>query len=157
MAVEHTDAILCHPFQQHYKKEVLSRPYLLLLEDICVLPQAQLAEQLGQVRALQRWVQAAAVAASHRRNAVHVVAAAEVMLCSCSLADLTKKRKTHKMMTISNIIIFTHLSHHRGRSNKQKWHRLELVFKPVNGSRKTLRNVKMYTDKSSIASDLVAW
>lgn len=37
--------------------------YLLLLEDICVLPQAQVTEQLRQVWAFQRRVQAAAVAA----------------------------------------------------------------------------------------------
>lgn len=57
--------------------------YLLLLENVCVLPQAQVAEELRQVRALQRRVQAAAVAATQRGDAVHVVAATQVMLCSC--------------------------------------------------------------------------
>jgi len=66
--------------------------YLLLLEDVRVLPQAQRAEQLGQVRAFQRRVQAAAVAAGYRGDAVHVVAAAEVMLCSCS-SERQKPRK----------------------------------------------------------------
>lgn len=42
----------------------LSLLYLLLLEDVCILPQAQVAEQLRQVWAFQRRVQAAAVAAS---------------------------------------------------------------------------------------------
>lgn len=54
----------------------------MLLEDVRVLPQAQLAEELRQVRTFQRRVQAAAVAAGYRRDAVHVVAAAEIMLCN---------------------------------------------------------------------------
>lgn len=45
------------------KSDGLSLLYLLLLEDVCVLPQAQVAEQLRQVWAFQRRVQAAAVAA----------------------------------------------------------------------------------------------
>ena len=45
---------------------VRAAPHLLLLEDVGVLPQAQLAEELGQVRALQGGAQAAAVAARHR-------------------------------------------------------------------------------------------
>lgn len=45
------------------RSEGLSLLYLLLLEYVCVLPQAQVAEQLRQVWALQRRVQAAAVAA----------------------------------------------------------------------------------------------
>lgn len=64
------------------------RQYLLLLEDVRVLPQAQFAEELRQVGALHRGVQAAAVAAGHRGDAVHVAAAAaEVMLCSCPSGD----------------------------------------------------------------------
>lgn len=54
--------------------------YLLLLEDVCVFPQTQLAEKFWQVGAFQGRVQAAAVASSYRRNGVHVVATAEVML-----------------------------------------------------------------------------
>lgn len=67
--------------------------YLLLLEDVCVLPQAQFAEQLWQVGAFQRRVQTAAVAASYRGDAVHVVAAAEVMLCSCPSRGRVKNEK----------------------------------------------------------------
>lgn len=69
------------------KRRVVILHYLLLLEDVRVLPQAQLAEQLRQVGAFQRRAQAAAVAASDWGDAVHVVAAAEVMLCSCPYKD----------------------------------------------------------------------
>lgn len=75
--------------------------YLLLLEDVCVLPQAQVAEELRQVRAFQRRVQAAAVAAAQRGDAVHVVAAAQVMLRSCVSMET---RKT---------LVRTHIQTHR--------------------------------------------
>lgn len=67
------------------KKLVQNRDYLLLLEDVRVLPQAQLAEKLGQVWAFQRRIQAAAVAARYWWNRVHVVAAAEEMFCSYTI------------------------------------------------------------------------
>lgn len=52
---------------------------LLLLEDVCVFAQAQLAEELGEVRAFERAVQVTAVASRERGNAVHVIAAAEIV------------------------------------------------------------------------------
>lgn len=61
-----------------------SGSYLLLLEDVGVFPQAQFTEELRQVGTFERRVQAAAVAAGDRGDAVHVVAAAEVMLDSCA-------------------------------------------------------------------------
>lgn len=75
------------------RKWVYTLQYLLLLEDICVFPQAQLAEELGQVWTFQRRVQAATVAAGYRRDAVHVIAAAEIMLCGCPLNDWGKQEE----------------------------------------------------------------
>lgn len=57
-----------------------SLAYLLLLEDICVFAQTQLAEQLREVGAFEAAVQVAAIAPCQRGDAVHVVAAAEIML-----------------------------------------------------------------------------
>lgn len=56
------------------------RTDLLLLEDICVLSQAQLAEELRQVRAFERAVEVTAVASRQRGDAVHVIATAEIVL-----------------------------------------------------------------------------
>lgn len=49
---------------------------LLLLEDIRVFAQAQLAEKLGEVGAFEAAVQVTAITSCQRGNAVHVVAAA---------------------------------------------------------------------------------
>lgn len=54
--------------------------HLLLLEDVCVFAQTQLAEKLGEVGAFEAAVQVAAIASCQGGNAVHVVAAAEIML-----------------------------------------------------------------------------
>lgn len=52
----------------------------MLLEDVCVFAQTQLAEKLGEVGPFEAAVQVAAIASCQRGNAVHVVAAAEIML-----------------------------------------------------------------------------
>lgn len=53
---------------------------LLLLEDVCVFAQAQFAKELREVRAFERAVQVTAIASCQRRNAVHVIATAEIVL-----------------------------------------------------------------------------
>lgn len=52
---------------------------LLLLEDVCVFAQTQFAEELGEVGALERAVEVTAIASCQRGNAVHVIAAAEIV------------------------------------------------------------------------------
>lgn len=52
---------------------------LLLLKYVCVFAQTQFAEQLRQVRSLKQTVQVTAVASCQRGDAVHVIAAAEIM------------------------------------------------------------------------------
>lgn len=63
-----------NPKQRHPGR--LGLADLLLLEDICVFAQAQLAEKLGEIRTFEAAVQVAAIASSQRGDAVHVVAAA---------------------------------------------------------------------------------
>ena len=63
--------------------------YLLLLEHVSVFPQAQLAEQLRQVRPFERGLETAAVAPGDRGDTVHVVTAAQIVLRSCQSEAVT--------------------------------------------------------------------
>lgn len=72
--------------------------YLLLLEHVGVFPQAQLAEQLRQVRPFERGLETAAIAPADRRDTVHVVTAAQIVLCSCQSKYVTGRQDKQKVI-----------------------------------------------------------
>lgn len=55
---------------------------LLLLEDVGVFAQSQSAEELGQVRTFNRGAQTRRLAATHERDTLHIVTAAQVLIHS---------------------------------------------------------------------------
>lgn len=71
-----------------------------MLEDISVFAQAQLAEQFRQVGAFSGAVQAAAVATGYRGDAIHVVAAAQVVFCSLKIITGTLSASTIALMSL---------------------------------------------------------
>ena len=86
---------------------------LLLLEDICVFAQAQFAKELREVRAFERAVQVTAIASCQWRNAVHIIATAEIVLRwktkerQASSENAQRQHSLIKNFNHSNILDFT--------------------------------------------------
>ena len=79
MALVKRQSNYCWKTRYKHKGVFQRNTNLLLLEYICVFAQTKFAEQLRQIRSFKQTVQVTAVAPGQRGNAVHVIAAAEIV------------------------------------------------------------------------------